>query len=360
MYKAGLLKGMTMWKDAIVTPDMTIKETLKVINEHACRIAFVIDENDRLIGVVTDGDVRRGLLADLSLAEKVINVTNTAPIVCSEEEATRDNVRRIIRDNHILNLPVVNTDNQLIDVFTYDNLDRNPKKDNPVFIMAGGFGTRLRPLTDNCPKPMLKIGDLPILEHILNQFIENGFHQFYFSTHYLAEQIRNYFGDGTEWGVTISYIHETVPLGTGGALGLLPKEKIELPMIVINGDVMTKIDFGRLIDFHAERKSIATMCVREYTHDVPFGVIDIDGYYVQSMIEKPTHRNFVNAGIYVLNPEIVISAPMGEKVDLPTVLQECMDNGSKVSSFPIHEYWLDVGRIDDFELAQRDVISGVF
>ncbi len=349
-----------MWKDAVVTPDMTIKETLRVINEHACRIAFVVEEENKLVGIVTDGDVRRGLLADLTLDEKVINIINKSPIICNKKEATPENVRKIINDNHILNLPVVDDDNRLIDVFTYDNLERNLKKDNPVFIMAGGFGTRLRPLTDNCPKPMLKIGDLPILEHILNRFIENGFHQFYFSTHYLAEQIRDYFGDGSKWDVSITYIHEEKPLGTGGALGLLPKDEIKLPLIVINGDVMTKIDFGHVVDFHNERQSIATMCVREYVHNVPFGVIEIDGYYVQSMIEKPSHRNFINAGIYVLDPDIVKAVPFDKKVDLPTVLQGYMDQGERVSSFPIHEYWLDVGRIDDFELAQRDVHSGVF
>tara|TARA_R110002126_G_C10488035_1_gene502896 strand:+ start:8620 stop:9669 length:1050 start_codon:yes stop_codon:yes gene_type:complete len=349
-----------MWKDAVVTPDMTIKATLRVINEHACRIAFVVDKNNKLIGIVTDGDVRRGLLADLPLEEKVISITNKSPIICIEEEATLENVSKIINDNHILNLPIVDTDNHLINVFTYDNLERNPKKDNPVFIMAGGFGTRLRPLTDNCPKPMLKIGKLPILEHTLNRFIENGFHKFYFSTHYLAEQIRDYFGDGSKWGVSIGYIHEEQPLGTGGALGLLPKDEIKLPMIVINGDVMTKINFGHLVDFHTERKSIATICVREYVHNVPFGVIGIDGYYVQSMIEKPSHRSFINAGIYVLDPDVVKAVPFDKKVDLPTVLQGYMDQGEKVSSFPIHEYWLDVGRIADFELAQRDVASGMY
>ena len=349
-----------MWKDAIVTPDMTIRETLTVIDKHACRIAFVVGEDNELVGIVTDGDVRRGLLADLTLDEKVIVITNKSPIICSEKEATPENIRKIMKDHRILNLPVVNSDNHLMDVFTYDNLGRNPKRDNPVFVMAGGFGTRLRPLTDNCPKPMLKIGNVPILEHILNRFIENGFHQFYFSTHYLAEQIRDYFGDGSKWNVSITYIHEECPLGTGGALGLLPKDDIKLPMVVINGDVMTKIDFGNLIDFHNKRKSIATMCVMEYVHNIPFGVIDIDGYYVQSMIEKPTHKNFVNAGIYVLNPDIIDSVPLEHKIDLPTVLQGYMDRGEKVSSFPIHEYWLDVGRIDDFELAQRDVISGIF
>lgn len=349
-----------MWKDAVVTPDMTIKETLKVINEHACRIAFVVDEDDKLVGVVTDGDVRRGLLADIPLEEKVIRITNKSPIVCNEQEASPKNARKIINDNHILNLPVVDNDNRLIDVFSYNNLERNPKIDNPVFIMAGGFGTRLRPLTDNCPKPMLKIGGLPILAHILNRFIENGFHQFYFSTHYLAQQIRDYFGDGSKWNVSITYIHEEKPLGTGGALGLLPKDKIKLPMIVINGDVMTKIDFSNLIDFHIERDSVATMCVMEYVHNIPFGVVDINGYYVQSMVEKPTHRNFVNAGIYVLDSDIVHSVPLKQKVDLPTLLEGYLEKGQKVSSFPIHEYWLDVGRIDDFELAQRDFESGVF
>lgn len=349
-----------MWQDAVIRPDTTIKQALKVIDEHAYRAVFVVDDSDKFVGIVTDGDVRRGLLMDIDLNQSIVYVTNTDPVVCKEEDVSPERIKQILNNNRFLHVPIVNNKNQLVDVVTYDMLSKVKKRENPVFIMAGGFGTRLRPLTDNCPKPMLKIGDIPILEHIMRQFITRGFYRFFLSTHYLAEQITNYFGDGSKWDVEIQYVHESTPLGTGGALGLLPKSKITEPMIVINGDVMTKIDFGRLVDFHDQIDCVATMCVREYTHDIPFGVLEIDGHFIKDMKEKPTHRSFVNAGIYVLEPSIVNKVKENQKIDLPSLLEIQISEGKAVTAFPIHEYWLDVGRMDDFELATRDVEAGIF
>tara|TARA_B110000503_G_scaffold124991_1_gene192109 strand:- start:312 stop:1103 length:792 start_codon:yes stop_codon:yes gene_type:complete len=229
------------------------------------------------------------------------------------------------------------------------------KYDNPVFLMAGGFGTRLKPLTDSCPKPLLKVGDKPILETVLLRFVKSGFHDFYISTHYLPEMIQEYFGDGSKWGVSINYIHEERPLGTGGALGLLPKALPALPVIMMNGDVLTKVDLEALLAFHNKNNANATMCVREYEYQVPFGVIESEGNNIKSMVEKPIQRFHVNAGIYVVGREIVDSVKENEIVDMPTLLERFLDK--KVLKYSFYEYWLDIGRVDQLQKAQVDILT---
>jgi NDP-sugar pyrophosphorylase family protein len=221
--------------------------------------------------------------------------------------------------------------------------------------MAGGFGTRLRPLTNNCPKPMLKVGDKPILEQILLNFVEAGFHRFYISTHYMPEVIRDYFGNGEKWGISIQYVHEEEPLGTGGALGLLPHDEIDQPLFMMNGDLLTSLNLHSFLEFHETHNGVATMCVREYEHQVPYGVITSEGTQIKSMVEKPVHRFFVNAGIYLLDPALVKSVVPGTRIDMPTLLEGQIDGGSAVNMFPIHEYWLDIGRMDDFHKAQTEM-----
>lgn len=221
--------------------------------------------------------------------------------------------------------------------------------------MAGGFGTRLRPLTDNCPKPMLKVGGRPMLETLLLRFIDSGFHNFYISTHYMPEQIKSHFGDGSKWGVKISYVHEENPLGTGGALGLLPDTVSEVPLIMINGDVLTMVNFERLLAYHVQHQAMATMCVREYEYQIPYGVINGEGHKIINMIEKPTQRYFINAGIYVVSEKLRKSILKQTRIDMPVLLENEIAKGHDILMFPIHEYWLDIGRIDDFYKAQSDI-----
>jgi NDP-sugar pyrophosphorylase family protein len=209
---------------------------------------------------------------------------------------------------------------------------------------------------------MLKVGGKPILETLIRNFIKAGFQNFYISTHYMPEQIENYFGDGTDLGVNITYVHEDEPLGTGGALGLLPDDLPKgLPLIMMNGDVLTKVDFQRLLDFHNENQADATMCVREYDYQIPYGVINGEGNKITSMVEKPIQRFFVNAGIYVVSPQVINSVPQNHKIDMPTLLEQHMEQRNNILMFPIHEYWLDIGRMDDFNRAQADIHSlGMF
>jgi NDP-sugar pyrophosphorylase family protein len=308
-----------------------------------------------LLGVVTDGDIRRGLLNNLPLTESVSKVMNTSPTT-AREGSSREELIDLMEKLDILSVPLLDVSGKVIGLETLHGALHQPKYQNPVFIMAGGFGTRLKPLTDTCPKPMLHIGNKPILETVIRSFIKAGFVNFYISTHYMPEQIQAHFGDGSEMGVNVTYVHEEQPLGTGGALGLLPKDlPKDLPLIMMNGDVLTKVDFQRLLDFHVDNGADATMCVREYDYQIPYGVINGEGNKITSMVEKPVQRFFVNAGIYVVSPDVIASVPKNHRVDMPTLLEEHMNERDNVLMFPIHEYWLDIGRMDDFNRAQADI-----
>lgn len=344
------------WQNVLIRPDNTIREALDVINREALKIALVVDEEQRLLGVITDGDIRRGLLNSLDLQAHVSLVMNTAPVVASTEMSNGE-LGRMMTAAGITAVPVVQ-DERVIGLKTLQLINERKQYGNPVFIMAGGFGTRLRPLTDNCPKPMLKIGDKPILETLVRSFVRAGFNNLYISTHYMPQVIRDYFGDGEAFNARIHYVHEEEPLGTGGALGLLPESlSAELPLIMMNGDVLTNVDFERLLNFHNESKADATLCVREYDYQIPYGVITGDGNKIISMEEKPVHHFFVNAGIYVVSPQIFKSVARNQHIDMPTLLEQRMQENDNVLMFPIHEYWLDIGRMDDFKRAQADIVS---
>lgn len=340
------------WKNTVLTPSDSIKDALKIIDAEALRIALVVDDDMSLLGVVTDGDIRRGLLRNASLDSSVSSVMNKTPIT-AEVGTLRKDLVKLMTDKSLLAIPLVNK-GLIVGLETLQKFGGR-RYENPVFIMAGGFGTRLRPLTDNCPKPMLKVGDKPILETVVSSFIKAGFVNFYISTHYMPEVIREYFGDGSKWNVSIHYVHEAQPLGTGGALGLLPDDLPDLPLILMNGDVLTNVDFERVLEFHHKNKATATMCVRDYEFQIPFGVINGEGNRIVSMVEKPVQRYFVNAGIYVISPALRKSVQKNQRLDMPTLLEQAIANNNDVLMFPIHEYWLDIGRIADYQRAQIDI-----
>lgn len=342
------------WEKMILTADSTLLDALNIINEVGGRIGLVIDKEKKLIGVVTDGDIRRALLRNIVLSSSIKETMNSNPVVAFKT-ASRSDVLKLMQENSIIAVPLVDDKNILVGLETWNDTSVNRAYENPVFIMAGGFGTRLRPLTDDCPKPMLKVGDKPILERLLEQFSTAGFKNIYISTHYMPEQITNYFGNGSEWGVNVNYIHENEPLGTGGALGLLPSDIPKLPLIMINGDVLTTANFEKLLNFHNKYSPVATMCVREFDYQIPYGVISGDGHKIVSMQEKPIQKYFVNAGIYVIDPVIFMNVPKHKHIDMPTLLEQQISNCKDVIMFPLHEYWLDIGRMDDFNKAQIDI-----
>ncbi|KUJ71715.1 alcohol dehydrogenase [Thiomicrospira sp. WB1] len=318
------------------------------------QIVLMVSPDNRLLGTVTDGDIRRGLLRGEALDSPVERVANQTPTVGYDDE-TEIVWQQHIKRKSLRHLPILNRQKQLVGLY-YHKTRQTPRRKNPVVLMLGGLGMRLRPLTETVPKPMLPVGNQPILETIVKHIAEQGFTEFYFCINYLGEKIRAYFGDGSDWGVHITYVEEPKPLGTAGALSLLPEAAIQSnqPMIVMNGDLLTKIDFRSLLDFHQSHGNGITTCVREYSHQVPYGVIELEDSTISQLVEKPTYRYFVNAGIYCLSPQMVASVPVGQFYDMPELIETEMAGGTKMGGFPLAEYWMDIGHIPDYEQAQAD------
>jgi len=344
------------WQDVLIPPTATMEQTISVIDKGAMQLALVVDNSKTLLGVVTDGDIRRALLRHQGMDCTIDQVMNETPLV-AQLGTSRNKLLSLMNAKGLGAIPLINQ-GQLVGVETLQHIIERPSYDNPVFLMAGGFGTRLKPLTDTCPKPLLKLGDKPILETILDSFISSGFHQFYISTHYMPEAIQQHFGDGSKWGVKINYVHEQEPLGTGGSLGLLPDDLPELPIIMMNGDVLTKIDFEQLLNYHNQYQPICTMCVREDEYQVPYGVVEADGSRITSLIEKPTHKYFINAGVYVVSKNMVDAVAKNHRVDMTDLIENYIHDQQYIAMFPVHEYWLDIGKMVDFYQAQKDVMQG--
>ena len=338
------------WHRVSVNEQASIREALTVLDREALQIVLVVDGAAQLLGTLTDGDVRRALLRGEALDGSVISAMNIKPLVgLSGQSETA--WKRVMAERSIRHLPIVDADNRITGLY-YDKKETK-KRLNPVVLMLGGLGTRLRPLTETIPKPMLSVGGKPILETIITHIAEQGFVNFYFCINYLGEQIRSYFGDGSQWGINIEYVEENERMGTAGALSLLP-EKPTLPFVVMNGDLLTKVDLTALLDFHIEHKNITTACVREYAQQVPYGVVEVEGHRVTQLVEKPVYHYFVNAGIYALSPEAMDKVPEEAFYDMPTLIEEVLTEKGNVGGFPITEYWMDIGQMPDYEQAQAD------
>lgn len=343
---------MKSWKDVVIQPDKTILETMKIIDATTMQFVAVVDKHMHLLGTVTDGDIRRGILKGLPLESSINSVMNTSPI-CERDGKKVIYYKKRMREQKLKQLPIITADKVLQQIIFSDDLELPMKKENKVVLMVGGLGTRLRPLTEKIPKPMLHVGNKPIVETIIESFKSYGFTNFVLSVNYKKEMIMEYFQDGTHLGVNIEYIEEKKRLGTAGALSLLRGEA-DQPFFVMNGDLLTKINFEQLLDFHNETKSVATMCVREYEYQIPYGVIETENHKLLSIKEKPVHKSFVNAGIYVLDPAVLKSIPNDEFYDMPELYKMLMNDQEKVSAFPLREYWLDIGRLDDYEQANKE------
>lgn len=332
--------------------NQSIQDALKTIDKEAIRIAVVIDNNKKVIGTISDGDIRRALLKGKNISDDIKDVYFKTPTICNINEPIEKIIQTAI-SKKVYQIPIVDDKGFLVKIEDLGNMLSITKRDNEVVLMAGGLGTRLRPLTTDTPKPLLQVGNKPILETIILNFAKYGFVNITISVNYKSEMIIEYFGDGSKFGVNISYIHEKDRLGTAGALSLL-KNKPNKPFFVMNADLLTDINFIHLLDYHYAEISTATMCVREYDFQVPYGVIEVEKQQIKSIVEKPLHKFFVNAGIYILSPSILDNIPHNEFYDMPTLFNELITNKEKVLSFPIHEYWLDIGRMGDFEQAQLE------
>ncbi|GIX15980.1 MAG: alcohol dehydrogenase [Rhodothalassiaceae bacterium] len=343
---------MRDWRKLVIGPEATLEETMAAIDRGAERIALVADAEDRLLGVVTDGDLRRALLRHLPLTTPVAEVMTRSPVT-APLNASRDERRRIMDGARLYQLPILDDGGRIVGMDTLRDLLAAPERDNLVVLMAGGLGTRLGPLTRTAPKPLLKVGPKPLLETILTTIAAAGFRRFRISVNYRAEMIMEHFGDGSRFGVEIRYLKEDRRLGTAGPLGLID-EPLDKPVLVMNGDILTKVNFEALVAFHEERGGKATMCVREYGYQVPFGTVTVEDDRAVEIAEKPVQQFFINAGIYVLEPEVVARVPKNQYLDMPELLQQLIDEGEKLAVFPIHEYWHDIGRPEDFAKAQVD------
>lgn len=347
---------MNNWKNVALPLHTPLGTAISTLDKGGLGIVLVTDSDGILRGTLTDGDVRRALLRHQTMDTPVSEIMCATPQV-AEQHWSREKLLSAMESSRILQLPVVDVNRRVVGIETLHDMLGHKRLENPVFLMAGGFGKRLYPLTQDCPKPMLKVGGRPILELIMQDFADAGFHRFYISTHYLPEVIRDHFGDGSRWNVSIQYVHESEPLGTGGALGLLPHDEIDLPIFLMNGDLLTRVDYRSLLDFHERHEGSATLCVREYESQIPYGVIKSDGHRITHIVEKPVQRSFISAGIYMLSPELIRRVAPNERIDMPTLLEREIGAGRDVNMFPVHEYWLDIGRMDDFQRAQHEVLN---
>lgn len=348
---------MRNWRDVLLSPDSKILDALQIIDAGSMQIALVVDADGKLVGTVTDGDVRRGILRKVPLDSSVASIMTTHPTTAHFTE-DRESILTKLRARRLRQIPIVDDEGRVVDMESLEDFLETSKRANWVVLMAGGTGSRLSPLTDDCPKPLLKVGDKPLLETIIQNFLSYGFQRFFISVNYKAEMVKDYFGDGSRWGAEIRYLEEKSRLGTAGCLGLLPERPSE-PFLVMNGDLLTKVNFHHLLDFHIDHEAFATMCVREYAFQVPYGVATIDNNRVVAIDEKPIHKFFVNAGIYVLDPAAIDFIPSESSFDMPTLLEHLIAEKLETTVFPIREYWLDVGRVDDFERANGE-FSKVF
>jgi dTDP-glucose pyrophosphorylase/predicted transcriptional regulator len=334
-----------------VTESMPLLEALRRIDKGNLQLA-VVERDGWIVGTVTDGDVRRGLLNGVSLdapVEQVMNRTPiTAPAGISDTAALT-----LMRRKSIHQLPIVDAEGKVIDVKLIDDLVTASQSDHWVVLMAGGLGSRLKPLTDDLPKPLIKVGDKPILETVLGGFIKSGFGKFFISVNYKADMIREYFGDGSAWGVEIEYLQERDRLGTAGALALMPERPTQ-PFFVMNGDLLTTVNFEQMLKYHREHKAFTTVCVREHSVTVPFGVVDFDDHRVLGIREKPTQKFFVNAGVYLLDPGVLEFLRQEEVIDMPTLIERTIADDKPSIAFPLREYWIDVGRLDDLQRASDE------
>ena len=343
--------------ELVLAPGRTLRRAMEAMTRSRLGVVLVTEKDRRLLGLLTDTDIRRALLRGVPLDAPVTEAMNRRPIT-APETASEEDLSAVFRRTPKPYLPIVDRAGKLAGMAAFLDYATVPKRfPNWVVIMAGGCGMRLRPLTDHTPKPMLRLGEKPILEHLLEHFISSGFTHFILTVNYLAEQIRAHFGDGSRWNARVEYLHEPKPLGTVGALGLVRK-RFENPVIVSNGDILTKVNLEALLDFHKAEKGLATVCVKRHEVQLPYGVVELDDRHLRGFAEKPVQSFLINAGIYVLEPSVLRSIPRGKPLDMPQLLGKTRRRRRRaVACFPIQEYWIDIGGMQELQRAACDVGS---
>jgi dTDP-glucose pyrophosphorylase/CBS domain-containing protein len=343
-------------RDVLVSPEMPLAAALEPLDRAGLGVLLLADADRRLIGVLTDGDVRRAILRKQSLSDPCKSIATLDPIT-APPTVTRVDALRLFESKHGLShLPIVDADRHILGLLLRIDLIADDLTTLSAVIMAGGFGTRLQPLTDDVPKPLLPIGDRPIMEHLVDELKAAGIRHLNVTTHFQSEKIREHFGDGERFGMEFEYVSEDRPLGTAGALSLMKKSSG--PLLVVNGDILTRVDFRSMMAFHRQHNADLTVAVRQHDMQVPYGVVECDGVRIKSLREKPTVTHLVNAGMYLLEPSVHDFIQEGQHLDMTTLIGRLLGAGRMVVSFPVVEYWLDIGQHADYERAQRDAKSG--
>ena len=340
------------FRAASLAPQSSVRDAVSAIEAGHKGIAFVLAPDGRLLGTVTDGDVRRAILRGLTLDSPAAEIMKADPLTVRVGE-TPARLRLLMERTLVRWIPVLDAKGRLVDVALHPAAVEVKPLPNRVVIMAGGLGSRLKPLTEETPKPLLPLGDRPILEILIEQLQSSGLREVTLAVNYKADDIRARVGDGSRLGVRVEYVQESRALGTAGALRLVRLEG-SYPLLVLNADLLTKVDFRQLLEYHRAGGYAMTLCVRRHTVQVPFGVIELDGQRIAEIEEKPSKEYLVNAGIYVLDPAVLRLIPEGEHYDMPDLTRHLVQGGKPVGSFPIHEYWLDIGRLSDYRQAELD------
>lgn len=339
------------WQQALLPLSSTIAEAIRNLDKTGIRIVLVTNQLGALVGTISDGDVRRGLLKGLDVNSPIKHIVHQNALVVPSE-LSRELVMQLMAANKIQQIPIVDESHRVVGLHLWDELAKPSMRENIMVIMAGGMGTRMRPYTEDRPKPLLSVAGKPMLEHIIERAKLEGFSQFIIAIHYLGYMIEECFGDGERLGVEIKYLKENTPLGTAGALSLLnPKPK--LPFIVTNGDVITDIRYGELLDFHVKHAAAATMAVRIHEWQHPFGVVQTKGVEIVGFEEKPVARTHINAGVYALDPNVLSLLNDNQRCDMPTLFEKLQVKNNRTVAYPMHEPWLDVGRPDDLIAANK-------
>lgn len=338
------------WQKAILPVNSTLEDIVNNMNNSSFKIVLIVNKNNQLVGTVSDGDIRRGLLKGLDLHSSIEQIVHRGALVVPPGMGS-EMVLKIMTANKIQQVPIVDEKLQIVGLHIWDEIASPPARQNLMVIMAGGKGTRLLPLTENCPKPLVEVAGKPMLEHIIIRAKNEGVSHFLIAINYLGHMIEDYFGDGSKFGVNIDYIREETPLGTAGALSLLVSRP-KTPFIVTNGDLITDISYGDLLDFHKHHNAIATMAVRSYEWQHPFGVVQTRGVNIIGFKEKPITRSHINAGIYVLSPEALDGLIKNEPFDMPSLFVHLQEQSKTTVAYPMHEPWLDLGMPEELKKAQ--------
>lgn len=344
---------MKNWKNILISPDRSIREALLKIDAVGSQMALITTRDGCLVGTVSDGDIRRGLLKGLTLADAVEKCMHTRPHFGRVTDS-KDAVLAFMRRERLHQMPILDEADRVVGLEVLDDYLLPPARENWVVLMAGGLGTRLGELTKTMPKPMLPVGDRPLLETIVRRFVDQGFVNFYLSVNYMADVIESHFGNGERFGARIRYLRETKRMGTAGSLSLLPELPVE-PLIVANGDLLADIDYAHMLDEHVDSDVAATMGVSEYEFQVPYGVVHKENGFVKRIEEKPVHKSLISAGVYVLSPSSLGLIPHDTFFDMPSLFEALITGGQKVSTYKVHGYWLDIGAIPDYQKANSDI-----